>query len=39
MPTMAHRPVCRSRKLGEELRRRPAPQLAGDDDLALRVDA
>src|SRR5208283_2304564 len=28
-----------TRKLGEELRQRPAPHLVGDDDLALRVDA
>src|SRR5271165_6852672 len=27
------------RELGEELRQRAAPQLAGNDDLALRVDA
>ena len=27
------------RELGEELRQRAAPQLARDDDLALRVDA
>ena len=27
------------RQLGEELRQRPAPELAREDDLALRVDA